>query len=85
LQNDIANYYSPVTIVAAISSHSDNTIYPTEVLITPPEGGLSEESVIVLNQVRTIDKKRLVKRLGELNFKSMQKVNRAVEISLGLA
>jgi mRNA interferase MazF len=84
LQNNIGNHYSPVTIVAAISSHTDNTVYPTEVLIVPPEGGLSEESVVVLNQIRTIDKKRLIKKVGELNSKSMEQVNRAVEISLGL-
>jgi mRNA interferase MazF len=85
LQNDIANHYSPVTIVAAISSHADNTVYPTEVLINPPEGGLSEESVIVLNQIRTIDKRRLVKKIGGLSLDSMEKVNKAIEISLGLA
>lgn len=85
LQNDIANHYSPVTIVAAISSHFNNTVYPTEVLINPPEGGLSEESVVVLNQIRTIDKRRLVKKIGELNLNSMEKVNKATEISLGLA
>ncbi|HNY36154.1 MAG TPA: type II toxin-antitoxin system PemK/MazF family toxin [Candidatus Pacearchaeota archaeon] len=84
LQNNIGNHYSPVTIVAAIGSHFDDTIYPTEVLIIPPEGGLSEKSVIILNQVRTIDKKRLVKKIGELNLKSMQKVDRALEISFGL-
>ena len=84
LQNDIGNHYSPVTIVAAISSHFDEVIYPTEVLITPPEGGLSEKSVIVLNQIRTIDKKRLIKKIGELNSKSIEKVDRAIGISLGL-
>jgi mRNA interferase MazF len=83
LQNDIANRYSPVTIVAAISSHFDS-VYPTEVLIVPPDGGLSEKSVIVLNQVRTIDKKRLVKKIGALNLMSMQKIDKALEISLGL-
>jgi len=84
LQNDIGNHYSPVTIVSAISSCADGIVYPTEVLITSPEGGLSEKSVIVLNQIRTIDKKRLVKRIGEVSSQSMEKVDRAIEISLGL-
>jgi mRNA interferase MazF len=84
LQNNIGNRYSPVTIVAAIGSHFKDVIYPTEVLIIPPEGGLSEKSVILLNQIRTIDKKRLVKKIGELNESSVEKINRAIEISLGL-
>jgi mRNA interferase MazF len=84
LQNDIANHYSPVTIVAAISSHYGNRVYPTEVLINPPEGGLSETSVALLNQIRTIDKRRIVKKLGGLNSETMEKVDRAISISLGI-
>ena len=67
LQNDISNEYSPITIVAAITSRFDRTLYPTEVLIHAPEGGLSNDSVILLNQIRSIDKQRLIKRLGLLN------------------
>lgn len=84
LQNDIGNYYSPITIVAALTSYSDGTIYPTEVLVEPPEGGLTEKSIVLLNQIRTIDKRRLMKKLGILKRETMEKVNRAVDISLGL-
>lgn len=84
LQNDIGNHYSPITIVAAITSYYDGAVYPTEVLIEPPEGGLSEKSMVLLNQIRTVDKRRLIKKAGSLRQESMEKVNRAVEISLGL-
>ena len=60
LQNDISNEYSPITIVAAITSQFDEGLYPTEVLIQPPEGGLTTNSVVLLNQIRSIDKKRLI-------------------------
>lgn len=84
LQNDIANRHSPITIVAAITSHFDGTLYPTEVLVKPPEGGLTANSVVLLNQVRSIDKSRLIKRLGALKPATMQRVERALQISLGL-
>jgi mRNA interferase MazF len=84
LQNDIANRHSPITIVAAITSQFDATLYPTEVLIKPPEGGLTANSVVLLNQVRSIDKGRLIKRLGALNPATMQHVERALKISLGM-
>ncbi len=84
LQNDIANQYSPVTIVAAITTKFNEHLYPTEVLIAPPEGGLRRESVVLLNQVRTVDKRRLVKRVGAVSSVTMLKVGRALEISLGL-
>ena len=85
LQNDIANRYSPVTIVAAITSHVDEPLYPTEILITSKETGLTQDSAVLLNQVRTIDKKRLIKYLGAVNKETMGKVDRALEISLGIA
>ena len=84
LQNDIANRFSPITIVAAISSQFSEPPYPTEVRVTPPEGGLSANSVILLNQIRSIDKKRLIKRLGLLSVETMRRVDRATLISLGL-
>jgi mRNA interferase MazF len=59
IQNDIANRHSPVTIVAAISSQFDESLYPTEIFIQPPEGGLSIPSVVLLNQIRSIDKRQL--------------------------
>jgi mRNA interferase MazF len=84
LQNDIANRHSPITIVAAISSTFEDPLYPTEVLVAQPEGGLSVDSVVLLNQLRSIDRRRLTKRLGAVRPTTMDKVERAVQISLGL-
>jgi mRNA interferase MazF len=84
LQNDISNEYSPITIVAAITSQFDQTLYPTEVLVQPPEGGLKNKSVVLLNHVRSIDKQRLIKRMGSLKFETMKKVNLALQLSFGL-
>ena len=83
LQNDIANRYSPITIVAAISSRSEETLYPTEVFIKAGEGGLKVDSVALLNQMRSIDKRRLVSRLGGLKEMTMRRVERALLLSLG--
>src|SRR3989344_528612 len=84
LQNDIANRYSPITIVAAITSFSsgDGKTYPTEVFIGVSDGGLDNDSVPLLNQIRTIDKGRLVKKLGVLKDKTMAQVDKAIQISL---
>ncbi|BDA69888.1 putative PemK-like protein [Rivularia sp. IAM M-261] len=84
LQNNVSNEYSPITIVAAISSKFNETLYPTEVLIQPPEGGMTVNSVVLLNQIRSIDKQRLVRKLGELTFASMERVNESIQVSLGL-
>jgi mRNA interferase MazF len=84
VQNDIANRHSPITIVAAITSQFSEPLYPTEVLIQPPEGGLTITSVVLLNQLRSIDKRRLIRRLGVLTPATMARVDRAILISLGL-
>ena len=84
LQNDIPNRHSPITIVAAISSNFDDALYPTEVLVAQAEGGLSVDSVVLLNQIRSIDRRRLTKRLGAVRPTTMEKVERAMQISLGL-
>jgi mRNA interferase MazF len=84
VQNDIANRHSAITIVAAITSQFDQPLYPTEVLISPPEGGLRTESVALLNQIRSIDKQRLIRRLGTLKPETMDRVDRAILISMGL-
>jgi mRNA interferase MazF len=84
VQNDIANRHSPITIVAAISSQFDETLYPTEVLIQPPEGGLTLSSVVLHNQVRSVDKRRLIRRLGMLTPATIGRVDRAILISLGV-
>ena len=84
LQNDIANRYSSITIVAALTSQRGERLYPTEVLIQRPEGGLEYDSVVLLNQIRTIDKVRLIKRMGSIGQETIERVNRALEMSLGL-
>jgi mRNA interferase MazF len=85
IQNDLANRWSPVTIVAAISSRPDKPAYPVDVPVDPPEGSLNAPSVVLLNQIRSIDRRRLVKRVGRLRPDTMKLVNRALQISLGLA
>ena len=84
VQNDIANQYSSVTIVAALTSQYGEQLYPTEVLIQHPEGGLEHDSVVLLSQIRTIDKTRLIKRMGVVNQETIKRADRALEISLGL-
>lgn len=84
VQNDIGNRFSNVTIIAPITSRYDAELYPTEVLVEPPEGGLKSAGVVLLNQVRAIDKRRLGRRLGTLRPSTMTLVNEALAISVGL-
>jgi mRNA interferase MazF len=84
VQNDIANRHSPITIVAAVTSQFDEPLYPTEVLVQSPEGGFTVDSVVLLNQVRSVDKRRLIRRLGALTPTTMERVTRALQISLGM-
>ena len=84
LQNDIANRWSPITIVAAITSRFEEPVYPTEVILRAPEGGLEVDGVVLLNQIRSIDKRRLVRRLGALKPERMRQVEQAMLISLGM-
>ncbi len=84
IQNNIANENSPITIIAAITSKFDDRLYPTEVLIEPPEGGLKTTSVILLNQIRSIDRQRLIKRIGAIGSGKLNEVDRAIQISFGL-
>ena len=85
IQNDIANRWSPITIVAAITSKfDDGRKYPTQVAVQAPEGGLRVDSVILLNQIRPVDTRRLVRRLGVLRTGTVRQVDRALLLSLGL-
>jgi mRNA interferase MazF len=84
IQNDIANRYSPITIVAAITSRFDELPYATEVVIEPDESGLPQPSAVLLNHIRSIDRQRLVKRLGRAGPQTMERVDHAIRISLGL-
>jgi mRNA interferase MazF len=81
-QNDIANEHSPITIVAAITSKFDERLFPTEVQIEPPEGGLKTTSVVLLNQVRSIDRQRLSRRLGVVSPDTLTRVDRAIQNTL---
>lgn len=85
LQNDIGNKYSPTVIAAAITSQINKAKLPTHIEISAQEYGLQKDSVILLEQIRTIDKKRLRERIGHLDDELMEKVNEALSISFGLA
>jgi mRNA interferase MazF len=84
IQNDIANQYSPITIVAAITSKFGSTLRPTEVLISAGEGGISQSSVVLLNQIRSVDRTRLIKRIGKVEDTTLKRVGKCLKISLGL-
>lgn len=84
IQNNIGNKYSPTVIVAAITSRINKAKLPTHVKIDSGVDELNENSVILLEQIRTIDKKRLQQRLSHLDKETMEKVNKAISISLGL-
>ena len=84
IQNDIGNKYSPTVIVAAITSQINKAKLPTHIEISANEYGLNKDSVILLEQIRTIDKKRLREKIGCLDKNMMLKVNNSLQISLGL-
>lgn len=84
IQNDIGNQYSPTTVVAAITSQIQKAKLPTHVEVGSRKAGLERDSVILLEQIRTIDKSRLKQKVAFLDEEIMQKVNHGLEISLGL-
>ena len=84
IQNDIGNKYSPTVIAAAITSQTGKARLPTHISVAPLSCGLPRESVILLEQVRTIDKKRLKEKMGHLDERVMRQVNDAISISFGL-
>lgn len=84
IQNNIYNEYSPVTIIAAITSKKFIKIYPTNVFLKKEESKLDKDSTILLNQLRSIDKRRLIKKLSHLDNELMNKINSAIKTSLGL-
>lgn len=83
IQNDVGNKYSPTVIVCAITSRLTKAKLPTHIEVKHGEFGLNKDSVILLEQIRTLDKKRLNERVGELDKPTMRKVERAALISLG--
>lgn len=84
VQNDVGNRHSPTVIAAAITSRQDKTSLPTHIVIKGDSCGLSKDSVVLLEQIRTIDKQRLKEKTGRLDDTDLQKVNRALNISFGL-
>ena len=84
IQNDIGNQYSPITVVAAISSKFDLPPYPTEVVMEPKDSGLPQTSAVVLNQIRSVDRQRFTKLIGKASPEIMERVDWAIGISLGL-
>ena len=84
IQNDIGNKYSPTVIATAITSQINKAKLPTHIELDANEYGLSKDSVVLAEQIRTIDKKRLKEKIGHLDDKLMTKVNAALEISFGL-
>ncbi|MEK6840681.1 MAG: type II toxin-antitoxin system PemK/MazF family toxin [Nanoarchaeota archaeon] len=84
IQNDTSNVYSPVTITAAITSKVFSKEFPTNIFILKKESGLGRDSTILLNQIRTIDKSRLIKKISSLDSYTLNKVERALKVSLAL-
>jgi mRNA interferase MazF len=84
IQNDVTNRYGMTTIVAAITSKVSVPPYPNEVMIHPETTGLEVISTVRLDQIRTVDRRRLLKRIGKVDADLMRKVDEAISISLGL-
>ena len=84
VQNDVGNKYSPTIIAAAITSQINKAKLPTHIEISAEEYGLTKDSVIMLEQIRTIDKRRLREKIGHLDETLMELVNEAINISFGL-
>lgn len=84
IQNDIGNKYSPTVIAAAITSKLNKAKLPTHIELSSNEYGLEKDSVVLLEQIRTLDKTRLKDKIGELSAIKMNQVNKAMMISLGV-
>ena len=84
VQNDVGNRYSPTVIAAAITSQKEKSKLPTHIEINSQVCGLSRDSVVLLEQIRTLDKKRLKEKMGRLDDGSMGQINQALSISFGL-
>ncbi len=84
VQNDVGNRYSPTVIAAAITSRHTKTKLPTHIDISAKGVGLARDSVVLLEQIRTLDKKRLKERMGHLDDFTMNEVNNAISVSFGL-
>lgn len=85
VQNDVGNKYSPTVIAAAITSQKTKTNLPTHIQLRAQSTGLQKDSIVLLEQIRTIDKHRLKERMGRLDDNSMTRVDEAIGISFGLS
>ena len=84
VQNDVGNKYSPTVIAAAITSQRDKTKLPTHISVEASDCGLSKDSIVLLEQVRTIDKQRLKEKMGTIDSAAMNRVDKALSVSFGL-
>ncbi len=84
IQNDVGNKYSPTVIATAITSQINKAKMPTHIELDANEYGLSKDSVVLAEQIRTIDKRRLKEKIGHIDGELMSRVNEALEISFGL-
>ncbi len=84
VQNDMGNKYSPTVIAAAITSQKDKAQLPTHIKVSADGCGLIKDSIVLLEQIRTLDKRRLKEHMGSLGSGEMSRVNRALSVSFGL-
>ena len=84
VQNDVGNRYSPTVIAAAITSQRFKTKLPTHISVNADSCGLSKDSVVLLEQIRTLDKQRLRERMGNLQENDMNRIDNALSVSMGL-
>lgn len=84
IQNDVGNKYSPTVIIAAITSQLSKAKLPTHIELEKEKYNLSKDSVVLLEQIRTLDKRRLKEKVSSIDFSTMQKVDVAVMVSLGI-
>lgn len=84
VQNDVGNRHSPTVIAAAITSRINKNRLPTHIEVNARNYGLAKDSIVLLEQIRTLDKRRLKERMGHLDREAMERVDRAISISFGL-
>jgi len=84
IQNNIFNKHSPILIIAAITSKQFTKEYPTNVFVSKQESKLDKDSTVLLNQIKTIDKQRIIKKIGDIDSFTMNKVDMALKISLAI-
>ena len=85
VQNDVGNRFSPTVIAAAITSQKDKARLPTHIQLQSTGSGLARDSIVLLEQIRTLDKRRLKEHMGRLDDQAMSRVDQALEISFGLS